>query len=254
MSIIDDYLRQIRKRLSHLPLGEQEAVLTEIRDHLETEAAALRRADRTLSRDEAALRATHAFGAPEEIGVAYGAQTTVVHRTTGEVLLRVAAATGRAAGRGAKGVVKWTLISVLVLLGIGTIIAVAALFFVGDLADTFQDDIREAVPRPVYHYEGHWDVTDPQVNSHADTFQLGSRAKEIRIGFATSPEAGCLAIQLVSPSNQVTDINGNGCSATDKMLTITEQGTWTVRYTFAAYSGSVDVEAHAFETAPARKA
>ena len=105
--ILDDYLRDVRRNLSHLPVRERDAVMAEMRDHLVTEARRLRHGDSGLSDDEAMLQATQAFGEPEEIGVAHGPRGGVVRRSTGEHLLDVAILTSRAAGRGAKGVLKW---------------------------------------------------------------------------------------------------------------------------------------------------
>jgi hypothetical protein len=251
MTIMDDYLNQIRKQLRHLELSERDQVLAEVRGHLTDEVARLRKADKSLSRDEAELKATHAFGEPEELGVAYGPRGGVIRKRTGERLLEVAVLTGRAAGRGVKGTLKWTGIAAAVLLGAGLIVFISLLFFASDIAETFQDDIRESIPREVYSYSGSWAVPNSNNGVVTDSFQIGEHVKEFEFHASTTPETGCLAIQLQSPSGQVMDINGNGCQPTDRDTTYTESGTWQIRYTFIAYTGSVSVDAYAYEKARA---
>ena len=88
--ILDDYLDELKLQLKHLPLAERRQVDRDIRAHLEQEVKERRKADKTLSEDEAVLAATHAFGDPKDIGISYGAGGGIVRRSTGEVVLHVA--------------------------------------------------------------------------------------------------------------------------------------------------------------------
>lgn len=251
--IIDDYLNDIRRRLSHLGLRERDAVLEEIRLHLESEVARLRSEDKRLSKDEGALQATNSFGDPEEIGVAYGAHGGVINRTTGEMLLEVALLTTRAAGRGLRGTLKWTGIVLAIILGISLILVLAGLVFADNVIDTFQDDIRQNTPHPLYDYDGVWLGTE---NAHTETtmdsFQVRQGVREFTIDFRIQPlggpePTGCAQITLTDPDGSVAYDSGTDCDADSRELTLNQQGTWQVRYTYVAFQGSVDVEAYYFE-------
>lgn len=247
--ILEDYLRDVRRHLKQLPIRERDAVLAEIRDHLQSEARRLCAADKRLSGDEAMLQATNAFGDPQELGIAYGPQGGVVRRSTGEQLLDVAVLTSRAAGRGVKGVLKWTGIAAAVLLGAALIALIATLVFAGEIINTFEDDIREAVPHPIYHFSDDRELTDPRSGVTQESFQVADDFREFKFFLETDPEAGCVQVQLTSPSGEANDVTAGSCDAVSRSTTYTEHGTWTVRYLFAAYAGSIDVNAVGFKSA-----
>ena len=254
--VLEDYLLDIRTRLTELPYKDQDAVLGEVRAHLGSAIEEDRRKNPGLSDDELALAATAAFGDPDEIGVAYGPKGGLVRKSTGQVLLRAAVltgraarATGKAAGRGARSTLKWGGIVALVVLGAALVLVVVGAFVFTQLADTYHDEIVEAVPHQVYSYQAAWPLSQSNTNPKQDSFSVPANSKEFRITFTTAPQAGCAAIQLTSPSGTVTSVNGNGCSAYDQQSTYTETGTWQVRYTFVAYAGSVSAHAESYQKA-----
>lgn len=247
---IQTYLDRLARRLHHLNPQQRHAALTEIHGHLHEEARRLHADGLAPAAAEAA--AIEAFGRPEEIAVAYGPQGGEVRGETGEVLLRIARGTGRAAaatGRGAGQVLKVLGIVALVAVGVALVVLLGVLAFAGTALVTFQDEIREAVPRPIYGYSDERDMTEPRTELHTNGFDVGPEMKEFRIVFDTAPEAGCVRIRLTDPSGDTVNVNGNGCDATSYGTTFTEQGRWTVEYAFIAYAGSVDAEAWGFERA-----
>jgi hypothetical protein len=250
--ILDDYLLGLRTQLLHLPYGDQDAVMAEVRAHLESDMADRRRRDPRLSDDELALQATAAFGAPDELTVRFGPSGGLVRKSTGEVLLRAAVLTGRAAkatGRGVRTLLKWTGITAAVLLGVALVLVIVAAFVGTNLATTYHDQIAESIPHPVYSYSGAWGVSDAQANIKTDPFAVPSDSRELRIRFTTAPTSGCIAIQLTSPSGKVTMVNGNGCSAFNQESSYAETGEWRVQYTFVGYAGSLSAHAEAYQKA-----
>src|SRR5690242_8981585 len=113
--ILSDYLLSLRGQLKNLPARRRDEVLREVEAHTEAHVAELARDEPKLSADERYLRATAAFGDPAEIGFRDEAGGVLVKTSTGDVLLRMAvltgraaAVTGKAAGRGARSLLKWT--------------------------------------------------------------------------------------------------------------------------------------------------
>jgi hypothetical protein len=262
MSIMSDYTRDIRKGLAHMDVRERDAVLKEIRVHLGEAVAQLQAEDPKLSPDEAAIKATYAFGNPRDIGVAYGGDNGigVINRTTGDRLLEVAIVTGRVAGtvavttgRGIKGVLKWAGISIAAILGITVVLLLGTLVFAGGVIDTFQDDIRENTPRPLYQYSGSWGVTEPHTETRTDSFQIREGVRDFIIEFNIRPDdgGGCTRITLTAEGSTTPAYDsGTGCGETSQTLTLSDKGTWTIQYTYVAYVGSVSVGAYYFEEVP----
>ena len=60
----------------------------------------------------------------------------------------------------------------------------------------------------------------------------------------TTPQTGCLAVQVTDPGGNIFYQNGQGCSATQQSLGFTQAGTWKVQYTFVAFTGSVSSYAY----------
>lgn len=251
--ILDDYLLEIRTRLLDLPYADQDAVMAEVRAHLASDIEARRKADPTLSQDELEIAATAAFGDPDDVTVAYGPHGGLVHKRTGAVLLRAAVltgraakATGKAAGRGLRATLKWTGIVAAVLLGVALVLVIVGAYVGTQLADTYHDEIVGAVPHNVYQYQAAWGATDPHTDIRQDSFTVPPDSREVQMQFQTAQQTGCAAIQLTSPSGQVTSLNGNGCSDYSQKLTFMEPGTWKVQYAFAAYTGSVHGQADVY--------
>jgi len=255
--ILDDYLLEIRGRLRALPYAQQDGLVAEARAHIANDVAARRKADPTLSLQEAELAATAAFGDPGEVAAQPGGGA-LVRKSTGEVLLRAAVltgraakATGKAAGRGARSTLKWTGIVLLVLLVTGLLLVVVGAFVGTHLADTYHDQIVESVPHQVYRYSGVWPVTSPNADVHQEAFTVPADSREVHVTFVSSPQAGCVAIQLTSPSGKVTAVNGNGCQGYNQESTFTETGDWHVQYAFLAFAGTVSAHAESYQRATA---
>lgn len=244
--ILDDYLDAVKRQLRHLPLREQRQVLAEIRAHLDEDIAHRQKQDKALSRDEATLQATHDFGDPKDLGVAHGAQGGVVRKSTGEVLLHVAVLTGRGVARTVRTTLKWVGITVLVLLTLGTAVAIAAAFIASDLLKEYKDDIVEAVPRPIYHSSGTWALEDAQTTTRTDSFQVSSNARGFDLDIDVRPESGCLKIVITDPSGGIVYDSGTGCDTYGPHLHFSQKGTWSIQYTFVAFVGEMQVEAYEY--------
>lgn len=240
--ILTDYLDDFASRLRHLPSGQRTQVLTEVRAHLEDDIRQRRAEDPVLSLDEATLQATEAFGEPSDLSVAYGASGGVVRTSKGQVVLRIAAATGRAVG----SVLKWVLIAFLVLLGLAVLAGIAVLFVAGGILTAYEDEIAGSVPRPIYSYDGSWALPDAQTRTVNGAFQVSTDATGFDLMISTDPGTGCLAVQVIAPDGAVAYSNNQGCEATQQHLHFSQQGSWRIQYTFAAFTGSVDVQAHEY--------
>jgi tetrahydromethanopterin S-methyltransferase subunit G len=238
------YLQAVANNLAHLPTEEREATMREMRSHLHDEIAELRRSDPGMGEIEATERALRAFGDPTEIGVSFGASGTkeVVNRRTGEVLVRVARMTGRVAiatGRGIGRTVKWILVLVfgIALLAIGSALT---------LLIVFQDDLREAAPRPIHTYARD---LDDETSARNTTFFVNPDVKEIRIHLNVDRAGtqGCAAVTVRNPAGvSVFDTTGD-CSDVRTLLTFYDEGRWTVSYEFTSFTGWIDLDVYAFE-------
>ena len=239
--IVEDYLLELRTRLSSIPLKDRDGVLAEVRAHLAANMEDHRRSDPSLSDDELALAATTAFGDPDEIAVAFGPQGGLVRKETGEVLVPAATVSGRA-GRKGRRKMKWAIIAGAILL-IGALAAsLTGLYFTGvKLAQEVGSDSAK-----VYYYIQSIPASSPQTVRDPDSFDVPVNSREFRITFGTSPQTGCLGIELTSPSGVATSVNGDGCLPYQDTLVFTETGTWKVQYTYVAFSGSVTAVAEAY--------
>jgi hypothetical protein len=215
-----------------------------MRSHLEEEIQRRRDEKARLTIHEATLQAIHAFGGPEEIGASFTPHGVEVRNRAGDVVLRVASAAGkglRAAGRGIGRTVKWALIVFGVLLLAGVTAAVVVLV-------VFQDDLREAIPRPLYERsEGYTNRTA----TFTDAVPVAANVKEVRINVNTRWYAadGCAAVSLIAPSGVLVMDGGDGCAEIDRTITAYETGVYTFNYKLTRFTGRVHVEVTAYERA-----
>lgn len=249
--IIRDYLRNVRKRLHHLGLREREIVLSEIEDHLNLEMQRLRSEDKELTPDEAALKATNAFGDPADIGIAHGAQGGVVNHTTGERLLDIAILSTQAAGRSVRGIFKWSGIAAASVLGAILLFAIVFVIFGEDTLGRLYDDAKESEAHELYSYSGIWSMTDPNTEMRTAAFDVREDMKRVEISFHILPfePSGCARVRLLAPAGTVAYDSGTGCNKERQTLTISTPGTWQVEYTFLAFHGSLSAQGWYYERA-----
>lgn len=254
MNILQDYLDDLERQLRRLPKAERAAVLAEVKTHLE-EAAAGHQAGTDLSEDEAMLRATHRFGTPKEVAAGYSPQTGEVR--VGSVVLDVARATGRGlgktataagkgavvVGRGAGHVLKWSVIAALGVILVAGVVAVAVLV-------VFDDEIKEAVPRPLDSYQRTCSAVNPCAapDTGAMAFDIGPDVKEFRVLWEGDCEAGSARVTATSPSGETITVAGELCDNSGHRV-FTEPGRWRFDVIFTGYVGWVDLDAYAFERA-----
>lgn len=246
--VLDNYLLDIKTKLLHLPFKDQDSIMGEVKAHLQTDIRRRGKEEPGLSQDELELAATAAFGDPAEITVAYGPAGGLVRKQTGEVLLRAAVltgraakATGKAAGRGAKQVLKWTAITALILFL--TIVVVGTTLLI-TYKDTIAKGVDEAMStRSIYDGGGTWGTSDPQSATRSESFDVSAGADRMDIGITSAPSTGCVAIQLTDPGGTIVYQNGQGCSGVGEHLSLTRNGTWKIQYTYVAFTGRVEVHA-----------
>ncbi len=243
---IEDYVNRVGRNMRRLPKHERYAIQREIHQHLVEDTE--RRVADGATPDDAVQAAITAFGEPSDIALAYD-DNVLVNETTGQTVLRLAAATGKAAGRGARGVLKWGGIITASVIGIMLVLTIAVLGLAGTALVVFEDEITEATPRPVYIYSGDWDTAEAHNNVRSDQFSINSEVKEFKVIIDSAPDTGCVSITLTSPSGAESQVNGNGCEDTHYASTFVEKGTWSIRYVFLGYTGSVDVGVFSFEHA-----
>ena len=245
--ILDDYLDALKPQLRHLPPAERRAVLAQVREHLEEDIRGRREEDKRLSLDEAALQATHGFGDPQDIAVAYGARGGVVRKSTGEVLLQVAVLTGRGVARTVGKTVKWTAITLAFLLLLGAVIFLALAIVYQPTIDRSLDKATDHASRVlVERSEIHDGDTATFTDSFSITEQTVTSDFQVRVVPAGST-AGCVAIVITGPgSSKVYDSTGN-CEAQDFRTSFTQPGTYTIEYRLVAFTGTLSVSGTATE-------
>ena len=244
---LEEYLRSVEGNIAHIPREERETTIREMRSHLQERIAELRRSDAEMGEVEATERAIKGFGDPSDIGVSYGGEGAnvnhvVVNNRTGEVMLRVVRATGRVAaatGRGIGRTVKWILFALFALLFL-TLGSVLTLLIV------FQDDLREATPRPIHSYSRDLENTD---GTRSSVFVVAEDVKEIRIHLTVARSSGCAAITIRDPTDAVVFDSTGDCDDLQTLLTFYQPGNWTVDYTYQGFYGHLDVDVYAFERA-----
>lgn len=247
--ILDDYLDAVQLQLRHLPLAEQRQVLAQVRDHLEEDIRGRRGEDKKLSADEAALQATHGFGDPHDLGVAYGARGGVVRKSTGEVLLHVAVLTGRGVARTVGKTLKWTAIALASLLLLGAVVFVA-------LAIAYQPTIEKGLDKAtsyderilVHRAESHERDTAVFTDSFSITERTVSSDFHVRVTPSSATGSpGCAAIVITGPGDsKVYDSTGN-CGPQDFRSSLTMPGAYTIEYRLVGFTGVVSVTGTALE-------
>lgn len=242
---LKEYLRNVEANITNIPREERDATIREMESHLEERIVELRRSDAEMGEVEATERAIRGFGDPSDLGVSYGsgdANHVVVNNRTGEVVLRIVRATGRVAaatGRGIGRTVKWILFALfaIVFLALGSALT---------LLIVFQDDIREAAPRPIHSYSRDLDDENGQ---RASSFMVADNVKEIRIHLTVAQDSGCGTVMIRDPLGVVVFDSTGDCDDLRTLLTFTQTGTWTIDYTYQAFHGHLDVDVYAFERA-----
>jgi hypothetical protein len=260
MTRLHAYIDELNKRLDALPADERQAVMDEVQSHLDEDVAARVSAGAKLADAEHA--STEAFGTPAEIAAGYDTSEQVLHTACGATISigskigngaraagRGAVVVGRTAGkgvavvgRGAGKMLKYGIISALAILGIGAFIAVATLL-------VFDDEIKEAVPRPIDFYDRTCTTTSPCAGpERASSFDIGSDVKEFRIAITGSCDAGRARVTATDSSGDLITLAENACS-NGGMKTFTEQGRWTIDVVYTGYVGDVQIDVYAFERA-----
>ena len=236
---LDACLRRLAGQLAAVRQPERRRILKGVRGHLEREAQRLGSIDRALED----------FGDPAQLRLTLGPGAAIVRRGSGEVVLAVDDAVLGADRHALRSVTRWTLAClgglVLVALALAAVLALVGY----DLPGLFRREVVEGVPRPLYAYESSWSQVSPSTNVVEQGFTVPGNARGFDIRFITAPELGCVAIQLVGPTGQTTSVNGNGCAAYNEETAFAQAGDWRVRYTYAAFAGSVRAQAVWYESA-----
>jgi hypothetical protein len=240
--ILDDYLDAIKPQLRHLPPGEQRKVMAQVRDHLQEDIRGRMEEDRKLSVDEAALQATHGFGDPQDIGIAYGASGGIMRKSTGEIILQVAIVTGRGVARTVGKTVKWTAIALAFLLLLGSIVFLALAVVYQPTIEKGLEEATSYADRVLVQRTG---THDGDTATFQDSFSITDHTITSDFSLRVTPgggsTGGCMVVVITGPSNsKVYDSTGN-CEAQDFRTSFTVPGTYTIEYRLVAYSGTFSV-------------
>ena len=220
---LEAYLSDVKKHLQTLPGPEQENVLSEMRAHLLEDITRRQNAEPTLSEAEATLRATHAFGRPEEVGVDY-----VMQRNPPNVAMPSSAPKRRRRLLigGAIGIALLLVVSFVVANIIGS-------------GGTYEDDTTVYNKDIDYHYahSGRENVT-VQVDPDADSVHIYIDVNQN----ASASAQSCLVLQVFNPRNvKVFDTTGS-CGSIDTHLRFTTTGLWRIVYDYTEFTGTTRVE------------
>lgn len=254
--IIEDYLLALRGALQQLDVRERDKVVREIRDHLKAETARLQAVDSGLSYDEAALKATAAFGDPKDIGLAYGPKPGLVRKSNGQLLLhlavlagRSARATGQVTGRAVRQTLKWTGVVALILF-------VAILAVVLTVIITYKDTVNMGLEKATSYTDRtlveRSQSMQVETTTFQDSFEITSRTVDSSFFLRITGSTGCGFFTIVGPSgNTLYDTTGS-CKDHQVETSFLEPGTYSITYRFAAFSGSLQVHGRAVEELPER--
>ncbi|MEK6986450.1 MAG: hypothetical protein AABX89_08760 [Candidatus Thermoplasmatota archaeon] len=248
--VLEDYLREVKQQIAHLPFRERDAIAREMKAHLQSEVKRLRSEEPGLSADEAALRATAAFGEPEELGIAYGPHGGIVRKSSGDLLLRVAVLTGRgavatakAAGRGARSFLKWTGIVALILLVSGLILGVTALIAYSGTVEKLADKATSFVQRDLILRSDSY--PEPTTSMFQDSFSIRPNTIKSQIFIQQQGDLGCLWYTITGPDGETLADTTGTCDNGQTLYSFTKAGDYRIQYRLIAYRGTLQVDGSA---------
>ncbi len=242
--MIDDYLQTVRRNLD-LPMTRRDAIIDELRAHLDEAVQNEKAQDPGASDDDVQRRVLRDFGDPRQLAASYDEGTSTVATPRGRVALEVTGSIARSTGK----VLKF---GILTILGIAGVVLVVAAFLVVFLADDIRDFAETHAPEPVFDHER--TCTSP-CNGALDSqsFFIHNNAREVRFEFWISPDPDNeVAAQLASLHITVTDPSGD--VRFDRTFTGTEghqhshitwspeAGDWSIEYEYQNWEGSLDTE------------
>lgn len=228
--VLQDYIRDVQKRLGHLPPAIRKRLTSEITGHVILEVASMRREDPELDQEEAARRVIESFCPPEEMLIAYGPDGGVVRSSTGQLILRSKALsegvdptrkTFLLNGAAAAG---WTL-----FIGLFAVVAFAllpSLFPDGDL------DVQSLEPEVLLD-TGYQNLTGNQTLT-VDVDREGP----FEITVSVENAGGCIELDLRAAGEG--PVHGPGCAPQVSVLS-DAAGTWHVDLRAQDFSGRVVV-------------
>ncbi len=238
---LHDYLRQVNRRLQHLPRSVQREVVAELLAHIEDQASVRQKADPGLARAQAAAQAIEAFCPADDVGVAVGPRGGIIRSSTGELLIPVAVLSGRGLGRHARSTQAWTAVAAA---GCTALVAVVAFAVFGALQDGSGWDDSELSSVEVWRLDLiRRDMTQASGNESA-WMQVPPGASPFAIDVRSSG-TGCLGLRLFDPPGFVVIDRWDGCEGIEEQVQSNSVGDWRLDVRMASFSGSLVVSASA---------
>lgn len=239
---LDDYQQRLTAALPNLPADERQAVVEEVMSHLDQQVADL--VSHGKAHADAVAEAIHRFGSPDEIAAGYDAGSGEVRPPAGDVVLRVAKATGRGAGqaaafvgRGIGGVARFVAIIVLVSLVVAGGVAVTAVALADEWLPFVEARIEENADHDLYHR------SLVGIVDRNDTFYAPSDISRISLSVWTYDATGCFDITIRDPQgtavHTATVCDDSSLSTTLPPVT----GMWTIDYDAGDFAGRGTVRA-----------
>lgn len=223
--VLEEYLQRIRAALRDLDDDEQDAVVEEMRAHLETAIEQRMRDDPDATRESATLAETRAFGEPEEI-----ASARLASRPPPAAFdLEPAPPRARRAWK-----VALALLVPLLLVGAGAAV----------LAGEPRDD--NAPPKPRYERFFEFSNETGVIN---DTVEVGADVAfltfHIDVGMV---DVYCLHLRIVDP-NGTAAFDEELCGASGQRITTSpaadgQQGTWRIEVRYEGIHGWLKLQAY----------
>ncbi|HWG91328.1 MAG TPA: hypothetical protein VNZ52_10825 [Candidatus Thermoplasmatota archaeon] len=238
--IIEDYLRDVETSL-RAPPEQKKLIVTELRGHLQEKLADLRAAAPDRADDDLAREVVRDLGNPHDLALAYTPEGgAVLKNSTGDTVLRV----GKAVGRGAGKVLKYTAIGLAVLLVIGVGAGVWAYYEIKPL-------IEKNAPYPLYSIDP--TCSHPCNTSQSQSFYVHPEAREVRMSLSAHgpgdfderrPIHGTLHVLVTAPDGTVKyNHTFTALRSTHEEITWSAaQGDWTVAYRLESFEGALNVD------------
>lgn len=242
---LDHYMDELRRGLRHLPNDERAAILSEIRAHIQeriNEGVA-----GGLSRKDATDAAIEAFGDASEVAVMYTPEGTVVRGRAGEIALDVAVRTGRGVGT----VLRYTLFTVLGLIGIAVVAALVLAVAYKDVIQDGIDTVAEHRFRDVGERQSTHDATTSQFT---DRFEIEYPVRDSDLWIRATPDgvvAGCIQVTVSHPDGTFMFDSGPVCGDTLSWQgSPVAKGRYAITYTLVGWSGTIQADGHVIEIIP----
>lgn len=229
-TVLQDYIRDVQKRLGHLPAPLRKRLTSEITGHVILEVASMRREDPDLGQEEAAKRVIDSFCPPEEMLIAYGPEGGVVRSSTGQLILR-----SKVLSEGADPTRRTFVLNGAAAAGWAVLVglfAVAAFALVPTLFPDGDLDVQSLEPEVVL------DTSYTDLSGDQSLAVDVDREGAFKVTVSVETQDGCLELDVRPPGEP--PVHGPGCEPQVSIVS-DNAGTWRIDLGAQDFSGRVVV-------------